>query len=239
MINIFSVKNSASNYNWNFPAKLFLIFLFTCNNIPDFLVKIHVFPVRQLIPGKSQMTSRLRSFHYDQICSPVISMCPHFQNQVCRPFRRNNRRNLCSAKLRYQLRQIHGKPGTADDQICAACHCLLYMLFIMLQRYHNINTDQPFSHGDLPCLPYMLSYCLQIASRLVFLKACLVISDLSRGNHSYSSFCCHRTSQRTPAHSHSHSPLNNRKFCHHISNFQTSQTAFISSIQNNILHALI
>ena len=86
MINIFPVKNSASNYHWNFPAKLFLIFLFTCNNIPDFLVKIHVFPVRQLIPGKSQMTSCLRSFHYDQICSPVISMCPHFQNQVCCPF---------------------------------------------------------------------------------------------------------------------------------------------------------
>ena len=22
----------------------------------------------------------------DQICSPVISMCPHFQNQICCPF---------------------------------------------------------------------------------------------------------------------------------------------------------
>ena len=86
MINIFPVKNSASNYHWNFPAKLFLIFLFTCNNIPDFLVKIHLIPVSQLIPGKSQVSSCLRSFHYDQICSPVISMCPHFQNQICCPF---------------------------------------------------------------------------------------------------------------------------------------------------------
>lgn len=151
-------------------------------------------------------------------------------------------KSIIHSMVEFKDGAVMAQLGTPDMRLP-----IQYALYYPERRYldgerldfHNINTDQPFSLGNLPCLPYVLSYCLQIASRLVFLKASLIISNLSCGNNSHSSFCCHRASQGATAHSHAHSPLNNRKFCHLISNFQTSQTAFVFSIQNNILHALI
>ena len=87
MINVASVKNPTCYNHRNFPGKLFLILFFTGNNISDFLIKIQLCPIVQLLPGKAQMSPGLRSFNDDQICCAVITVCPHFQDQLCCTFR--------------------------------------------------------------------------------------------------------------------------------------------------------
>ena len=166
------------------------------------------------------MSSGFRTFYNKKICCSVILMRPHFQDQLRCSFGRNDWRNLRSASLTDQLRQIHRKSGTTDDHICPRCHCLFHMLRIMLQRNHNIYTDKTIPLRDFLCPLDVLVDCSVVTCSLILLKPFFIITNLSSRNYSDSAFLRHCSCERASADSNTHTALDNWNFCSQITYFQ-------------------
>ena len=80
---ILMCKHSAC-YNYrNVLFKLLLICLCTADNLLNLAVIIHMLHICKLFIGKSQMSSGLWSLDNNKVRCAVVSVCPHFKNQIC------------------------------------------------------------------------------------------------------------------------------------------------------------
>ena len=206
MINICPVKDSTSNDHRNLCSIFFFIKCFTCNDFPDFMIIIKSLQILQLIPGKSQMSACFWALDHNKICCPVITMCPHFQNKLCRSSGRNDRCYLCLI-VSHQFWEIHWKSCSTDDHICTCPDRFLYMFFIVFQCDHDIYSNQSFSLSYFFCPVNMLSYCNTIASCLIFFKTFFIISYLSRRNNTNTSLCRHCSGKTASTDTNSHTSL--------------------------------
>ena len=165
------------------------------------------------------MPSGFRSLNNKEICCSVILMRPHFQDQLRSSFRRNDWRDLRSASLADQLRQIHRKSGTTDDHICTCCHGLFHMLRIMLQCNHNIYTDKTISLREFLCSLDVLVDCSVVTCSLILLKPFFIITNLRCRNNSNSAFFRHCSCKGTSADTYSHAALDDRELRSQITYF--------------------
>ena len=90
MINICPVKNPSRNDHRDLSVKFLFVFLFAFDDPADFFIKIQRIYICQLLPGKSKMSPCFRSFDHNKICCPVVSVCPHFEDQIRRTPGRND-----------------------------------------------------------------------------------------------------------------------------------------------------
>ena len=158
------------------------------------------------------MTSGLRSFNHKKIGCTLITMRPHFQNQLRSSFGRNNWCNFCYAASD-QFWQIHRKSGSADDYVCTSLHRFLHMLFVMFQCHHDIDANQTSAAGDLFCPADVFTYGKAVTSCLIPFKTFLVISNLCRRNNPDASLCRHCTGKRASADTNSHTALDDWFLC--------------------------
>ena len=94
-----------------------------------------------------------------------------------------------------------------DNQIRACPDSSLYMLFIMLQRNHDINAHKS-SVCLLLCQFYMLFNCPDITVADICFKIRFVIPDLSSGNNPDTTFFRNGSCQLRTADTNAHTALN-------------------------------
>ena len=95
----------------------------------------------QLFSGKSQMSACVSSFNDYKVCSALISTIPHFQDDTCCFFRRDDRCDL-GVSTCHIFRQIYRQTGTGDDHIGAGVGSRFYVIRIILRGNHDIISDK-------------------------------------------------------------------------------------------------
>ena len=104
----------------------------------------------QLFSGKSQMSACVSSFNDYKVCSALISTIPHFQDDTCCFFRRDDRCDL-GVSTCHIFRQIYRQTGTGDDHIGTGVGSRFYVIRIVLRGNHDIISDKSLAFAVCIC----------------------------------------------------------------------------------------
>ena len=148
----------------------------------------------ELFPGKSEMTARAWSFHYDEIRCCVVLSVPHPADHKSRFHRGNDgrdhgtplflfRTSVLILRLRDKFRHVDRETGAGDDHVRSGFHRLFHIGRVLLRCNHDIKAQNPLGRF----LPGFLKLGMdrsQIRRHRIFSEILILKSDLGCGNDS-------------------------------------------------------
>ena len=148
----------------------------------------------ELFPGKSEMTARARSFHYDEIRCCVVLSIPHPADHKSRFHRGNDgrdhgtplflfRTSVLILRLRDKFRHVDRETGAGDDHVRSGFHRLFHIGRVLLRCDHDIKAQNSLGRF----LPGFLKLGMdrsQIRRHRIFSEILILKSDLGCGNDS-------------------------------------------------------